>query len=80
MNSRRARRLATIRLAAAARSLSTDAAAFDELNPADRRRIGRAFDDLAHELEVRAGLTPRVPHAAPIDPDQVHLFEINREN
>ena len=79
MNSRHARRLATTRLAAAARVLASDADGVDELNAADRLRMRRAFDDLAHELEVRAGVVPRIPRPDPVDPDQGHLFPVDQE-
>lgn len=79
MDNRRARRLATTRLAAVARLHSDQSDELDELSPADRIRVRRAFADLAHELEVRAGLQPRVAPTAPVDPDQVPLFVLREE-
>lgn len=76
MNRRQARRLATNRLAAAARILAAEAGEAEEFGPADRRRIQRAFGDLAHELEVRTGVVPRTPRLVLVDPDQAHLFDL----
>lgn len=80
MNSRRARRLATTRLAAVARLLSSQADQLDELTPADKLRMKRAYHDLAHELDVRAGLLPRAARLVPVDPGQVPLFQLKRED
>lgn len=80
MNSRRATRLATTRLAAAARLLALQTESLVELSDADRLRMRRAFDHLAHELEVRVGLTPRARPTVPVDPGQVPLFVIDRED
>lgn len=83
MNSRTARRLATTRLAAAARSYADQADTFtpaDGVTGADRVRIVAAFNALAHELEVRAGILPRTSKPVPPDPDQHLLFDTNREN
>lgn len=79
MNSRRARQLATQRLAAAARLLASEVDQLAELTDADRLRMQRAFGDLAHEMEVRSGLASRAHHAALVDPDQVPLFVLDRE-
>jgi hypothetical protein len=82
MNSRTARRLATIRLAAAARTYADQADEFtpvDGVTHADRIRIVAAFNALAHELEVRAGVMPHTPKPVPLDPDQHLLFDTNRE-
>lgn len=82
MNSRTARRLATTRLAAAARTYADQADAFtpaDGVTHADRIRIVAAFNVLAHELEVRVGILPRTSTPALLDPDQHLLFDTNRE-
>jgi hypothetical protein len=80
MNSRRARQLATQRLAAAARLLASEAGQLDELTDADRLRMQRAFGDLAHEMEARSGLAPRARRVALVDPGQAALFTIDRED
>lgn len=80
MHSRRARQLATTRLAADARLLASEADQLEDLSPPDRTRMRRAFEALAHELEMRAGVVPRAPRVAPVDPDQVPLFMIDRED
>jgi hypothetical protein len=79
MHSRRARQLATTRLAADARLRASEADQLEDLSLADRTRMCRAFEALAHELEMRAGIVPRAPRVAPVDPDQVSLFMIDRE-
>jgi hypothetical protein len=80
MHSRRARQLASTQLAADARLLASQTDQLDDLPPADQVRMCRAFEALAHELEVRAGVVPRAPRTAPVDPDQVSLFKIDRED
>jgi hypothetical protein len=80
MHSRRARQLATTRLAAGARLLASEADQLEDLSPADRLRMCRAYEALAHELEMRAGIVPRAPRVAPVDPDQATLFMIDRED
>lgn len=79
MHSRRARQLASTRLAADARLLASQTDQLDDLSPADQVRLCRAFEALAHELEVRAGIVPRAPRVVPVDPGQVPLFKIDRE-
>lgn len=79
MNSRAARRLATQRLAQAARELGGGLTDDDGLLPADRVRVRRAFEALAYELDVRTGAVPRGPRPAPVDPAQEMLFEMDRE-
>lgn len=83
MNSRAARRLATQRLARAARQLGDDLSqgitGTDGLSDADRVRVRRAFEALAHELDVRTGAVPRQAALRPVDPAQETLFEVNRE-
>jgi hypothetical protein len=80
MHSRRARQLATTRLAADARLLASETDQLEDLSPADQTRMQRAYEALAHELEMRAGVVPRAPRVAPVDPDQVPLFMIDRED
>jgi hypothetical protein len=80
MHSRRARQLATTLLAADARLRASGTDQLDDLSPADQVRMCRAFEALAHELEVRAGVVPRAPRTAPVDPDQASLFTIDRED
>lgn len=69
MNQREARRLVTGRVAAVARALNE----FDDFPPDDRRRLVRARDHLAFELESRVG----IPSEAPPDPDQEALMTID---
>lgn len=66
MNQREARRLVTQRVAAAVRALDE----FDDFEPDDRRRMIKARDALAAELESRAG----VPSVSAPDPDQYALM------
>lgn len=80
MNRRHARRLATIRLAAAARALSAEVDDAEEFSPADRLRIRREFEAIAHELDARAGLVPRGSRPTPVDPDQATLFELDKDH
>lgn len=80
MHSRRARQLATTRLAAEARLLASGTDQLEDLSEADQTRMCRAYEALAHELEMRAGIVPRAPRVAPVDPDQVALFMIDRED
>lgn len=63
------------RVATAVRALDD----FEAYGPDDRRRLATARDTLAIELEVRAGLTPRVPIIPPDDPAQYVLMTIERE-
>lgn len=83
MDSRAARRLATQRLAHAARQLCADmmihGTTLHGLSDADTLRMTRAFTALAHELDVRTGAVPRGPRPVPVDPAQEQLFEVNRE-
>lgn len=74
MDKRAARRLVTQRVAAAARALDDDQ--FEGYAPDDRRRLRTARDELAQELEVRAGLAPRMPRFDPPDPDQYVLIAL----
>lgn len=69
MNQRQARRLVTQRVAAAVRALNE----FEDFTPDDQRRLVRARDDLATELESRAG----VPSVSASDPDQQALMTID---
>jgi hypothetical protein len=80
VNSRAARRLATQRLAQAARDLGGALADGDGLLPADRVRVRRAFEALAYELDVRTGAVPRGRRPVPVDPAQELLFEMGRED
>lgn len=71
MDKRKARRLASEMLAAAARRL------YDEvknlgLAPADRERVENAFDALGTEMEGRAGLDGTAPE---VDFEQLPLFD-----
>lgn len=79
MNSRAARRLATIRLAQAARDLgiavATQMGPADALPDADKARLVSAFEQLAHELDKRTGAAPRGKRPALVDPMQQMLFE-----
>lgn len=74
MDQRAARRAVTGKVAALVRAI--DDAEFEGYGPADRRRLRTARDDLALELEVRAGLTPRAPRFDPPDPDQYALIHL----
>lgn len=74
MDKRAARRLVTQRVAAAARAFGDDE--FAAYGPDDRRRLRTARDELAQELEVRAGVTPRVPRYDPPDPNQYALIHL----
>lgn len=80
MDSRAARRLATQRLANAARQLCADTMAHGTslhgLSDADALRVVKAFTALAHELDVRTGAVPRGPRLVPMDPAQEQLFEV----
>lgn len=69
MNKRQARRLVARRVAAAVRALND----FDEFGSADRRRLLGARDDLAQELEQRAGMQRE---AAVPSPGQFALMTI----
>ncbi len=82
MDKRAARRLVTQRVAAAVRAL-TDDELFSGYAPDDRRRLRTARDELALELEVRAGVTPRTPRFDPPDPAQyalIHLEDSHEED
>lgn len=83
MDSRAARRLATTRLAQAARQLGADTmvhgTSLHGLSDADALRVVKAFEALAHEMDVRTGVAVKIPRAAPVDPDQEQLFTITRE-
>lgn len=74
MDKRAARRLVTQRVAAAVRALGDDE--FTGYEPEDARRLRAARDELALELEVRAGLTPRPPRYEPPDPNQYTLIHL----
>lgn len=82
MNARTARRLATRRLARAARSLCAEVDSNrddDGLSDGDRRRMADAYLALAHELDVRTGDAERKPRTPPVDPLQLTFFEPERE-
>lgn len=83
MDSRAARRLATQRLAQAARQLCADTMVYGTslhgLSDADALRVVKAFTALAHELDVRTGAAAREPRPVSVDPDQEALFDMNRE-
>lgn len=78
MDQRKARKLVAETVAAFARERATAFAGNTgatnalEYSADDRDRLYRAFDALASELARRAGL-PHLP--APIDPDQISLFD-----
>lgn len=72
MDQRQARRLIARWAAAACRSLSVDE--FADHTDADRRRLLKARDDLATDLDVRGGI-PRPARTAPVDPNQTSLWE-----
>ncbi|HET9144130.1 hypothetical protein [Actinophytocola sp.] len=74
MDKRAARRLVTQRVAAAVRALGDDE--FTGYGPEDCRRLRSARDELALELEVRAGVTPRAPRFDPPDPAQYALIHL----
>lgn len=81
MDKRAARRLVTQRVAAVVRALGDDE--FTGYTPDDRRRLRVARDELALELEVRAGVTPRLPRFDPPDPAQyalIHLEDSHEED
>lgn len=81
MDKRAARRLVTQRVAAVVRALGDDE--FTGYGPEDRRRLRTARDELALELEVRAGVTPRTPRFDPPDPAQyvlIHLEDSHEED
>jgi hypothetical protein len=78
MDKRAARRLVTQRVAAAVRALGDDE--FTGYGPEDSRRLRAARDELALELEVRAGLTPRVPRFDPPDPNQYALIHLEDDH
>lgn len=79
MDKRAARRLVTTWLAVALRTqLGEDDLA--PYGPEDRRRLRAARDELALELEVRAGLTPRAPRYDPPDPNQYALIHLEEDH
>lgn len=78
MDKRAARRLVTQRVAAAVRALGDDE--FTGYTPDDRRRLRAARDELALELEVRAGVTPRLPRFDPPDPAQYALIHLEEDH
>jgi hypothetical protein len=78
MDKRAARRLVTQRVAAAVRALGDDE--FTGYGPEDARRLRTARDELALELEVRAGLTPRLPRFDPPDPAQYALIHLEEDH
>lgn len=74
MDKRAARRLVTAKVAGRVRAIGDDE--FTGYGPEDARRLRTARDELALELEVRAGLTPRAPRFDPPDPDQYALIHL----
>ena len=84
MNGRTARRLATIRLALAARQLGADmgvhGTTLHGLSDADTNRMVNAFNALAYELEVRTGVSSRKARPVPVDPAQEELFTVERKD
>lgn len=78
MDKRAARRLVTQWVAAAVRALGDDE--FAGYGPKDSRRLRAARDELALELEVRAGMTPRTPRFDPPDPDQYALIHLEENH
>jgi hypothetical protein len=78
MDKRAARRLVTQRVAAVVRALGDDE--FTGYTPDDRRRLRVARDELALELEVRAGVTPRLPRFDPPDPAQYALIRLEEDH
>jgi hypothetical protein len=74
MDKRAARRLVTQRVAAAVRALGDDE--FAAYGPDDRRRLRAARDELAQELEIRAGVAVRQPRFDPPDPNQYALIQL----
>ncbi len=74
MDKRAARRLVTAKVAGRVRATGADE--FTGYGPEDARRLRTACNELALELEVRAGLTPRVPRFDPPDPNQYALIHL----
>jgi hypothetical protein len=81
VDSRAARRLATARLAHAARQLCADTmvhgTSLHGLSDADTLRVVKAFTALAHELDVRTGAAVRGPRPVRVDPAQEELFTVD---
>lgn len=81
MNRRLAKRLATVDLSVAARDMADSYRNWSgedtegRMSATDRQRMADAFDALATELYGRYHPTGRKPKTAPVDPDQVDLFD-----
>lgn len=82
MDSRAARRMATRRLAQAARQLCADMMVHGTnlhgLSDADTARMVRSYTALAYELDVRVGDVRREPRSEAVDPLQEVLFEAGK--
>lgn len=79
MNRREARRLATQKVAAAARRMANEVSCQEFGGPADGDRMVDAFCDIAFALEKRLGMHPRNGAERAPDPDQYSLFPADDE-
>lgn len=48
---------------------------YRDIKPSDRKRLARAYDELADELERRLDPASRRAPPASVDPAQISLFE-----